>query len=310
MTRTRPQAPRTPLPAERAKSITTRGGPAVLMPAVDRWPTSGPHTEPVLHHVHAGGRASILLPDDDPLALAVGGPSGAGSAAAAVTPSGELAITLEITDEAPVALRSPVRGLLWLTGWLRGLDARAARTRATTIAEQRAEPDLLDLGHGLTMLDLVPASFVLADSEGTHSLTAQTFGSASPDPFCQQESTWLRHLEHAHPEVVTALARHVPDELRSGRIRPLGIDRYGLRLRVEHPGEPSDAPPGSTGSGSTGGNISGGGMPGGDMTGGDLAVDHDVRLAFDEPVDCRQRLGPALRRLVGCPFSPQSHPQG
>ncbi|MBB3049506.1 hypothetical protein FHS23_000501 [Prauserella isguenensis] len=277
MTRTRPQAPRTPLPAERAKSIATRGGPAVLMPAVDREPASGLHTEPVLHHVHAGGRASILLPDDDPLVLAVGGTA---------TPPGELAITLEITDEAPVALRSPVRGLLWLTGWLRGLDERAARTRATTIAEERAEPTLLDLGHGLTMLDLVPASLVLADSEGTHSLTAQTFGSASPDPFCRQESTWLRHLEHAHPEAVTALARHVPDELRAGRIRPLGIDRYGLRLRVEHPGDLGAADPFTTG--------------------GTGAVDHDVRLAFDEPADCRQRLGVALRKLVGCPMRPQS----
>ncbi|GAA1213435.1 DUF2470 domain-containing protein [Prauserella alba] len=285
MTRTRPHTPRTPFPAERAKSIATRGGPAALMPAVHRDPVSGPHTEPVLHHVHAGGRASILLPDDDPLVLAVSGPTDT-DGHPGVAPPGELAITLEITDEAPVALRSPVRGLLWLTGWLRGLDTRAARTRATTIAEQRAEPTLLDLGHGLTMLDLVPASFVLADSEGTHSLTAQTFASASPDPFCRHESTWLRHLEHAHPEVVTALARHVPDELRGGRIRPLGIDRYGLRLRVEHPGGLGAWDPFAAAA--------------------DTTVDHDVRLAFDEPVDCQQRLGLALRKLVGCPFHPQT----
>ena len=85
---------------------------------------------------------------------------------------------------------------------------------------------------------------------------------------------------------MTALARHVPDELRGGRIRPLGIDRYGLRLRVEHPGDLGAADPFTTGD-----------------TG---AVDHDVRLAFDEPVDCRQRLGVALRKLVGCPMRPQA----
>ncbi|WP_030530048.1 DUF2470 domain-containing protein [Prauserella rugosa] len=270
MTRTRPQTPR---PAERAKTIATRGGPAVLMPAVDREPSSGLRTEPVLHHVHAGGRASILLRDDDPLVTATRDRSHAGQGQAAGPDTGcELAITLEITDEAPVALREPVRGLLWLTGWLRPLDRRAARTRAVTIAEQRPDERLLDLDHGLTMLDLVPASFVLADSEGTHSVSTQSFSAATADPFCTQETDWLRHLEHAHPDVVLALSRHLPGQLRGGAIRPLGIDRYGLRLRVEGP-----------------------------------AGDHDVRLGFDQPVDCPRKLGLALRSLVGCPFRHSEH---
>ncbi|OLT39032.1 hypothetical protein BJF85_07360 [Saccharomonospora sp. CUA-673] len=245
----------------------------MLMPAVDHEPASGLRTEPTLHHVHASGRASILLPDHDPLVTATRGEgrSEAGRSGDAdrvdADAANELAITLEITDEAPVDLRERVRGLLWITGWLRPLDRRAARTRAVTIAEQQPDERLLDLDHGLTMLDLVPASFVLADSEGTHSLSTQTFGAATADPFCKQETHWLRHLEDVHPDVVEALSRHLPAELRGGEIRPLGVDRYGLRLRVE----------GALG-------------------------DHDVRLGFDQPVSCQRTLGLALRKLVGCPF--------
>ena len=55
------------------------------------------------------------------------------------------------------------------------------------------------------------------------------------------------------------------------RVRPLGLDRYGVRLRVE-----------------------GGGADGGD--------DHDVRLPFPEPVHDITGLGRAIRLLMGCPF--------
>ena len=55
--------------------------------------------------------------------------------------------------------------------------------------------------------------------------------------------------------------------LRRGRIRPLGLDRYGLRLRVER----ADG-------------------------------EHDVRLPFAAPVNDVTGLGRAIRVLMGCPF--------
>jgi hypothetical protein len=93
------------------------------------------------------------------------------------------------------------------------------------------------------------------------------FADADPDPFCLLEDDWLRHLDLAHRDVVGPLARHLPDALRGGHIRPLGLDRFGLRLRVESAGE-----------------------------------DHDVRLAFSRPVSTPQEVATELRRLVGCPF--------
>lgn len=262
MTETKPRKPAAPTPAERAKTIACRDSPSLLMPAM-QYEDDGAHsTAPVLHHVHGSGSVSLLLPDDHPVVVAAHGAD-----------RGELAMMLEITDHAPVDLREPVRGLLWITGWLRPLADASARSRATAIAARRPDERLLDLGHGLAMVRLTPASFVLADADGTHSVTAPTFGAANADPFCHYEHQWLRHLETSHADVVGQLTRHVPEPLREGsRIRPLGLDRHGLRLRVERP-----------------------------------EGDHDVRLAFAHPVETPPQLSAELRRLVGCPFLSHVH---
>jgi len=248
--------PPAPNPSERAKTIATRNGPATLMPTVAGPDRDSERVIPVLHHVHASGSVSILLPDDHPMITAT-----------RQTQRGELAVVCELVDQAPVELREPVRGLLWITGWLRPLNNVSARARAVSIAEHRPDERLLDVGHGLSMLRLTPASLVLADADGTHTLRPHMFSAASPDPFHDYEAGWLRHLESDHSDVVGQLAQHLPPDLRQGRLRPLGLDRYGLRLRVE-----ADS------------------------------GDHDVRLAFSRPVEGPPQLAAELRRLVGCPF--------
>lgn len=254
MAHTTPRPP-CPGPADRARTIAVRGGRATVLrsdPAVE----VSERIEPHLHHVHADGTVTILLADDHPLVgLAV------------TAPRGELAAMVELADRAPVALREPVRGLLWVTGWLHVLDGGAARERALAVADARPDSRLLDVGHGVSVLRLVPASLVLADGEGTCSLRPAEFAAAAPDPFCRYEDHWLRHLDLAHRDVVGMLTRLIPDHLRGGHVRPLGLDRFGLRLRVE-------------------------------ATEGD----HDVRLAFSQPVDTPGELGVQLRRMVGCPF--------
>ncbi|SFJ58117.1 Protein of unknown function [Amycolatopsis sacchari] len=249
MTQTSLRRPPAPAPAERAKTIATRDCPGTLVPTAQ----SGERVVPVLHHVHAGGSVSIVLPDEHPLL--------------ARAADAEVAVMFELADHAPVDLREPVRGLVWITGWLRPLGDAAARARVVAIAETRPDPRLLDVGHGASLLRLTPASIVLADAEGTHSLRPHMFSAASPDPFAHYETQWLRHLETEHADVVEQLARHVPEELRGGRIRPLGLDRFGLRLRVE-----ADS------------------------------GDHDVRLAFSRPVTDPAQLSGEIRRLLGCPF--------
>ncbi|HVW40421.1 MAG TPA: DUF2470 domain-containing protein [Amycolatopsis sp.] len=250
MTETHVRRPPAPSPAERAKTIASRDCPGTVMPTGG---AGGERIVPHLHHVHASGSVSLLMPQDHPLVERA--------------TEAEVAVMFELADCAPVDLREPIRGLLWITGWLRPLSATAARASAVSISETRADPRLLDLGHGMSLLRLTPASLVLADAEGTQSLRPFMFSAASADPFHSYERDWLRHLESQHADVVGQLARHVPEELRGGRIRPLGLDRFGLRLRVEAE-----------------------------------SGDHDVRLAFTKPVHNPPQLAAELRRMVGCPF--------
>ncbi len=250
--------PPCPGPADRARTIAVRGGRATLLRSGTDGVEQGSDTdaeriEPHLHHVHADGSATVLLTEDHPLVAAAG--------------IADVPAMVELADRAPVALREPVRGLLWITGWLSLRSPAEARQDALAVAEARPDTRLLDVGHGVAALRLTPVSLVLADSEGTESLRPAQFSSATPDPFCRYEDHWLRHLELAHRDVVGMLTRLLPAELRGGHVRPLGLDRYGLRLRVE-------------------------------LADGD----HDVRLAFAEPVDTPGALGSELRRLVGCPF--------
>lgn len=254
----RPPAPR---PEERAKSLAVRRGPAALVPSTGA--EDSPAITPRLHHVHADGSVSLLVDEDHPLV-----------ASARSAPRGDLAVMCEIADLAPVALREPVRGLLWMTGWLRALSPETARARAGWIAQEHPAASLLDIGHGATLLCLHPASVVLADGEGTHSIAPHTFAAARPDPFSRWEGAWLAHLESDHSDVVDLLTKHLPQRLRGGRVRPLGLDRFGLRLRVES----------ETG-------------------------DHDVRLAFARPAATEQDVAAEFRRLVGCPFLAQSQPE-
>lgn len=250
---------RIPDVAERACTIAARVGTAAVVPARAGDTSTALRITPHLHHVHRDATVTLLLHDEHPLV-----------ATALQTPHGALTAMIEIADQAPVPLREPVRGLLWLTGQLGLADGDAAREATLAVAEERPDPRLLDAGHGFVVLRMTPASIVLADAEGSGSVSPAGFAAAVPDPFHDREAHWLRHLDMAHRDVVHQLRRHLPEELHGGNLRPLGLDRFGIRLRVEA----ADS-------------------------------DHDVRLPFPHPVETARDLGTALRHLLGCPFLAQ-----
>ncbi|WP_430335092.1 DUF2470 domain-containing protein [Rhodococcus sp. ACT016] len=239
-----------PSTAERMRSASARATDAVLGIA---------GSDPVattLHHLRSDGTAVLATPMDC-----------AAAALAWQAGPGGLPAVLELTDYAPLALREPVRSLVWLRGTLTAVSGRGERDLADAVAAEHPHPALLDVGHGATLLVLGLESAVVADSSGAEAVTVDDLLAAEPDPFWDVENSWLQHLEEDHSDLVAMLARRLPSALRTGRVRPLGIDRYGVRLRIEA-----------------------------------VAGDRDVRMDFAEPVDDALELSRALRVLVGCPF--------
>jgi hypothetical protein len=245
-----------PTTAERIRSACVRAGGAMLaVEGVE--PTSTP-----VHHLLDDGSFAITVHGDGLLA---------GMVAAAGT-TGVQAV-LEMTDYAPLPLREPVRSLVWIRGRLYGVPVSEVGGLLDLIAAEDPNPALLqvnsdsigDTRYALMRLEI--ESVVVADSTGAESVGVGALLGARPDPFCAMESCWLKHMESAHREVVDRLASRLPMPLRRGRVRPLGLDRYGVQLRVE----------------------------------GDDG-DHDVRLSFATPVDDVTGLSQAIRILMGCPF--------
>jgi hypothetical protein len=222
--------------------------------------------EPVaspVHHLLDDGSFAITVPGTGPLSSLVASSGSAGAQA-----------VLELTDYAPLPLREPVRSLVWIRGRLHQVPVETVAPLLDLIAGQDPNPALLQVNTGTDPADdsyalmrLEIESVVVADATGAESVGLGALLQARPDPFCTMESCWLQHLESAHRDVVERLATRLPTALRQGRVRPLGLDRYGVQLRIE--------------------NADG---------------DHDVRLPFAKPVDDVTGLSQAIRILMGCPF--------
>lgn len=242
-----------PTTAERIRSTCIRADGALL--AIE---DAEPVTTP-LHHLLSDGSFAVAAPLD------------------AAAPSGAQTV-LELADYAPLPLREPVRSLVWIRGRLQQVPTPAVPALLDLIATEDPNPALLqvqtaasgppadgDTRYALLRLEI--DSVVVTDATGAESVGVAALLAARPDPFCALESCWIRHLDSAHRDVVARLASRLPARLRRGDVRPLGIDRYGVRLRIEA----ADG-------------------------------DRDVRLPFRKPVDDVVGLSQAIRVLMGCPF--------
>jgi hypothetical protein len=250
-----------PTTAERTRSTCVRAGGALL--AVEG---AEPLTTP-LHHLLGDGSFAVAVPVGGAVATHLGDCEADGAQA-----------VLELADYAPLPLREPIRSLVWIRGRLQQVPLSTVPGLLDRIAAEDANPALLqvqtpesgpiaadDTRYLLARLEI--ESVVVTDATGAEAVDVASLLAARPDPFCEFESCWIRHLDTAHRDVVTRLAARLPARLRRGDVRPLGVDRYGVRLRVES----ADG-------------------------------DRDVRLSFRQPVDDVTGLGQAIRVLMGCPF--------
>ncbi|WP_432834871.1 DUF2470 domain-containing protein [Dactylosporangium sp. CA-092794] len=152
-------------------------------------------------HRVEGGRIHLEIPDGVP-----------------VEP--DIAAVLELTDIAPTPVRSRIRARATLGGWL-------SVPPAGTAVLDLAEATLYDPAYG-------------RDAE--ISVDPDDFAAAVPDPLAESEADLLCHLHSAHPDAIDRLARLVPPHHLHGvhRILPVGLDRYGVVLRLEFAGRARD----------------------------------------------------------------------
>jgi Protein of unknown function (DUF2470) len=238
---------RRPDPAERARTVFTRTPATISAPGVE--------TGRVLAHaVTAGGRVLLVVPAAGDLAVAV-----------AAAPDADLSALVMVSDHAPVPLRRPVRAQLWLSGWVTPVPSADRRSAVLEFAEACPADVLLDVGGSATLLRMDLAEVVLGETGEGHDVGLDDFLAARPDPLAGTETDMLRHLDRDHPEFVLVLRTLLPagSAAPDDVVRPLGVDRFGFRLRVER----------------TDGH-------------------HDLRVPFPRPLTCAGQLAAAVRRLT------------
>lgn len=106
------------------------------------------------------------------------------------------------------------------------------------------------------------------DEPVARQVALEDYRCAFPDPLLGYEAEWLPHLQADHRDVLTGLARYeLGWEDKPEDVRALGIDRYGLVLRVR-----------------------------------DCGVSLDLRIPFDSTVTCgcdvREAFGALLSRAM------------
>jgi hypothetical protein len=233
--------------AERARTVATRPAATVCAAGIEGGRV-------LAHTVTRAGQVLLVVPRDGDLATAVRG-----------APDQDLSTLLMISDHAPVALRRPVRAQLWLSGWATPVRPADQRAAVLTFAETRPEAVLLDVGRTADLLRLDLAEVVLGEGGEGVEVSPRDFAAAAPDPLAGIEADHLRHLAADHADVLDLLAGCLPAGLVGPRdvVRPLGLDRFGFRLRVERP------------------------------------IGHtDVRVPFVRPLTCAGQLGPAVAQVL------------
>lgn len=231
--------------AERARTVAARSSAALCVRGL-------PAGRPLAHATTASGTTYVLA-------------AAGGEVDTALAGRPELTAVLMVSDRAPVPLRNPLRAQVWLSGWLTPVHPPARRAAALAFAEARPVETLLDVGHGATLLRLDVAEVVLREGERSTEVGPQAYAAARPDPLAGVEARMLEHLDRDHPEVLDVLSSRIPAGDLGPRdvVRPLGLDRFGYRLRIER-----------------------------------AAGSRDLRVPFARPLTCPGQLQAATRQLL------------
>lgn len=156
--------------------------------------------------------------------------SGEVTTALAHSPLGDVPARLTVTDRAPFPLRHPVRGLVQLSGWVTPLPEEDVARLVLEFAESYPCDSLFDVGLSATLLRLDLAEVVLEEAGVSSDVEPEDFLDARPDGVSAVETELLA----AERAPLDRLTRRV--QCWAGRqddVRVLGLDRFGIRYRVE-----------------------------------------------------------------------------
>lgn len=199
-------------------SVADRARTALASASSVRLGVAGGGVEVVRHVVAVDGSVVLVVGEDSALVDRIAD----GRQAA-------LPVQLRAVDVAPVALPERVRGTVAIAGRLRLLDE---------IVPDEVLAHLRGPGGAWAhrpVLRLMPRRVVahLPQPGGTQSpseIDLEAWSQARTDPLVGFAEEWVQHVDAAHRDVLAALVGTTAD-----RVRPVGIDRHGIVLRVDAP---------------------------------------------------------------------------
>jgi hypothetical protein len=241
-----------PSPAERARTV-VRASPSLLVRA------GGTAAEVFRHGTGPAGMLVLVVAPEHPVAARV-----------RQVPGG-LPVGVDAADFYPVPLPDRLRGRARLVGWVRETSLDVGRAAAAggevgdcVLRVDVAEAVLQDTG--LQDTGLQDTGLQDTGLQDTVVVSAAAYAAARPDPLSGFEARLLGHFLAEHPAELAMLATLLPDEGRgrrqtpaAGPVLPVGLDRYGLVLRVRG---------------------------------------RDLRLPFGEPLTCAHQLPARMRDLL------------
>jgi hypothetical protein len=167
----------------------------------------------------AGGDVLLVVPTD-----------GAVTTALRTSPLGDVPARLTVTDRTPVPVPHPVRGLVQLSGWVEPVAEYDVTRLVLDFADIRPCDSLFDVGLSATLLRMELAEVQLEEAGGTSDVDPDDFLAARPDPVSRVETDLMGEQCDALIQLAARVQRRVG---RSDHVRLLGLDRFGVRYRVQ-----------------------------------------------------------------------------
>jgi hypothetical protein len=150
--------------------------------------------------------------------------------ALAHSPLGDVPARLTVTDRAPLPLRHPVRGLVQLSGWITPVPEDDVARLVLDFADAHACDALFDVGLSASLVRLDLADVVLEEAGVSSDVEPEDFLAARPDVVSAAET----ELMAAESQGLSRLGARVQQWAgRHDDVRLLGLDRFGVRFRVQ-----------------------------------------------------------------------------